>query len=296
VKKVLLIGGQGYIGSTLYVYLRNKYEIDIVDLGWFGTPHRKFIRQDYENLPREFVRQYDVVILLAGYSSVAMCSDMKATMDNNVNKFISLINKLSPDQLFLYASSASVYGFSGEKASKETDPFYPPINYYDASKQMIDNLISLTNLNYKGLRFGTVCGYSPNLRLDVIINSMVYSYVRGGTIRVNNRASNRAILDIQDLCREVGYFIENIEAPRGVYNMCSFNASIGYIAQKVSDYLGARLEFLPDNHTYSFQLAFNNPFNMWYSTIDNIIEQFEKVDFKCYHKKENNYKRLRPPA
>jgi nucleoside-diphosphate-sugar epimerase len=161
---------------------------------------------------------------------------------NNVTNFTDLLDKLD-DQLVIYASSASVYGNSapGER-HKETNKVFVPVNNYDVTKYALDQQAIIANLIGKkviGLRFGTVNGYSANLRVDVMINSMYHSVQNGQGIQVSNKHISRAMLGIEDLCRAVERCIE--QPVPGIYNLSSFNATVGEIAEAVSRKLGAKI-------------------------------------------------------
>jgi nucleoside-diphosphate-sugar epimerase len=86
-----------------------------------------------------------------------------------------------------------------------------------------------------GLRFGTVNGWAPNLRADVMINAMYNAANTQGKITVTNKHINRALLGIEDLCRGIAHCIERPQA--GIYNMASFNATVEYIATTVAEEL-----------------------------------------------------------
>ena len=75
--KTLIIGGCGYIGSSLFNFLQNKgLDVDTVDLEWFGNhSNSKNINIDYRNLTPSFLDRYDSIVLLAAHSSVRMCQN-----------------------------------------------------------------------------------------------------------------------------------------------------------------------------------------------------------------------------
>jgi len=184
------------------------------------------------------------VVLLAGHSSVASC--VGPIMDpwlNNVTNFTELLRKLSK-QTLIYASSASVYGNSlpGELHKESSRKPFIPVNNYDITKYALD-LEAVKAIDQGedivGLRFGTVNGWSPYIRTDVMINAMYDSSKTTGNITVTNKHINRALLGIDDLCRAVEAVIET---PRpGIYNLASFNTTVGDIATQVSDRIGAKL-------------------------------------------------------
>jgi UDP-glucose 4-epimerase len=283
--KILLLGGAGYIGSALYQFLRSKdHTVDAIDRHWFGRVGGTY--GDYALLGKEFIQSHDVVILLAGHSSVAMCdNDVYGSFDNNVNKFISLLGKLSKDQKFIYASSASVYGQSDVcKPWKESMALAPPICPYDLSKQVIDYYAALSGLDYYGLRFGTVCGWSPNLRLDLIINSMMLSVRKYGYIKVSNESAFRAVLSMQDLCETIETISSSSRSHPGYYNVSSFNATIGHIADRVASASRCYdIRHQPSSLTYSFCLDNHKIYRNFGCElargVEDIVQDLDKVDF-----------------
>jgi UDP-glucose 4-epimerase len=238
-KKILIIGGCGYIGSRLSEYLRKKqYRVDTVDAEWFGNPvNKRNIKKNYSFLTKDFLNNYPLIILLAGHSSVKMCENrLISSFKNNVYNFVKLLDKLTT-QKFIYASSSSIYGKTNRINVTENYNRYLPENYYDLTKKQIDYYAQLSNVNYFGLRLGTVCGYSPNLRSDLMINKMVKTAIRKKEINIFNPSVFRPVLGIEDFCRAVEVIMTK-DKPKGIYNLASFNASILEVAQGVSKQLG----------------------------------------------------------
>ena len=241
-KKVLILGGAGYIGTRLREVLRERHFVKTNDICWFNHDETSD-RRDYHKLTKKELAEVEVVIVLAGHSSVPSCNGaLPGPWLNNVTNFTDLLDKLD-DQLVIYASSASVYGNSapGER-HKETNTHFTPVNNYDVTKYALDQQATIANLTGKrviGLRFGTVNGYSANLRVDVMINSMYHSVQNDRGIQVSNKQISRAMLGIEDLCRAVERCIE--QPVPGIYNLSSFNATVGEIAEAVSRKLGAEI-------------------------------------------------------
>ena len=241
-KKILILGGAGYIGTRLREVLRERHFVKTNDICWFNHDETSD-RRDYHKLTKKELAEVEVVIVLAGHSSVPSClGALYSPWLNNVTNFTDLLDKLD-DQLVIYASSASVYGNSapGER-HKETNTHFTPVNNYDVTKYALDQQATIANLTGKkviGLRFGTVNGYSANLRVDVMINSMYHSVQNDRGIQVSNKQISRAMLGIEDLCRAVERCIEH-PVP-GIYNLSSFNATVGEIAEAVSRKLGAEI-------------------------------------------------------
>ena len=255
-KKVLILGGNGYIGSRLREILRQHHFVKSNDICWFNHDETSD-RRDYHKLTREELAEFEVVIVLAGHPSVPSCNGaLYSPWLNNVTNFTDLLAK-TDDQLIIYASSASVYGNSnpGEQ-HKETNKVFVPVNNYDVTKYALDQQAIIANLIGKrviGLRFGTVNGWSPNLRVDVMINSMYHSVQMGNGIQVSNKHISRAMLGIEDLCRAVVCCIE--QPVPGIYNLSSFNATVGEIAEAVKNKLGAEIVDRGNtNNAYDFAL------------------------------------------
>jgi nucleoside-diphosphate-sugar epimerase len=287
-KKVLILGGNGYIGSRLRQVLRLKHFVKSNDIGWFDYDETSDSR-DYHKLTREELAEFEVVVVLAGHSSVPSCNGaLPGPWLNNVTNFTNLLDKLTIDQLVIYASSASVYGNSapGER-HKETNKIFVPVNNYDVTKYALDQQATIANLVGKrviGLRFGTVNGWAPNLRVDVMINSMYHSVQMGTGIQVMNKQISRAMLGIEDLCRAVNRCIE--QPVPGIYNLASFNATVGNIAEAVSAKLGVDIvdrgatanayDFAID--TTLFEQTFDFTFTATPATIvDSLIESYEQA-------------------
>jgi len=286
-KKVLILGGNGYIGSRLRQVLGDHHFVKSNDCGWFAYDEDSDSR-DYHKLTREELAEFEVIIVLAGHSSVPSCQGaLPGPWLNNVTNFTDLLDK-TDNQLIIYASSASVYGNSkpGER-HKETNTHFTPVNNYDVTKYALDQQATIANLKGKrviGLRFGTVNGWAPNLRVDVMINSMYHSVQNGTSIQVTNKHISRAMLGIEDLCRAV---IRCIEQPvPGIYNLASFNSTVGEIAQAVSDKL--RVDIIDKGTTanvYDFALdtgLFEQTFDFTFQAtpatiVDSLIESYEQA-------------------
>ena len=229
--KILLIGGNGYIGTRLYNYLDN---VDIIDTCWFGKSIEGTIVEDYKTMNKEFYSEYDTIILLAGHSSVKMSeAGSNSCFNNNVKNFIELLDKLTTQKL-IYASSSSVYGSVGGKTVNEKYYGFEPYNQYDISKHTADLYAQKSDIEYYALRFGTVNGYSPVLRTDIMINAMVNSALNNGEIKLFIKDTMRPILGIADLSRAVGTIVKSKKDKRGLYNLASFNKTAEQIAYEVA--------------------------------------------------------------
>lgn len=295
-KSVLVIGGAGYIGSRLRLELAKHYTVDSVDCCWFN--HDETSRRiDYAKLTSGDLDQYDAVVLLAGHSSVATCvGSIHGPWINNVTNFTELLKKLSGQPL-VYASSASVYGNSipGEHHRESTRKPFIPVNNYDITKYALDLEATKAidaGLDVVGLRFGTVNGWAPYIRTDVMINAMYDSAVFYKEIKVTNKHINRALLGISDLCRAVETIIKKPKP--GIYNLASFNTTVDEIATTVANRLNVKLvDKGTTQGVYDFSLdcgLFERKYNFTFkdtpdSIVDSLIQGYESSQ----HGRRDNY-------
>ena len=278
---VLVIGGCGYIGTRLVKYLNSKeIKCTSLDMHLYGCCDGiSSICKNYNQLTKQELSQFDKIILLAGCSSVGMSGNYRRTFEENVINFFNLIKNLSKDQLLIYASSSSVYGVRLD--AKETNELVTPFNNYDFTKQTIDYISKFSNKNVVGLRFGTVCGFSPNFRTDLIINAMTLNAINDGKITISNQDSYRTILDIADLCRGIYYLItssNNIKSK--IYNMGSCSSKIGDIGKKIKQLTNCEIIYNNKfNSNYSFTIdseLFENTFNFKFTgNIETIFKDIQ---------------------
>ena len=234
-KRTLIIGSGGYIGSRLM----KEMQATGVDINWFKKGKKDV---DFKELTRDYYSEFDNIILLAGHSSVKMSEGgLNSCFNNNVRNFIDLIEKLDKQKL-IYASSSSVYGSVGGKTVNEKYFGFEPYNQYDISKHTADLYAQKSDVEYYALRFGTVNGYSPFLRSDVMINAMVNSAINDGHIKLYIKDTMRPILGINDLCEAIRYILASDEDKRGLYNLASFNKTAEQIAYEVANVMGVQVQ------------------------------------------------------
>lgn len=256
-KRALLLGGSGYLGSAVHAYLKGSaWTADTLDLEWFGSPAgvQSSVR-DYATLTRAELAEYSAVILFAAHASVLMCArDREAAFTNNVANFVELLGKLD-GQRFVYASSARVYGAEPGVEASEVEDRFQAATYYDLMKCEIDHYARLSDVDYYGLRLGTASGFAPHLRTDVMLNKMYASWRETGTIHVVNPEVSRPILGVQDLCRAVEVVLDT-ESPRpGLYNLASFNSTVGEIAESAAHLLGAEIMTAPPALAHDMRMS-----------------------------------------
>ena len=267
--KILIIGGEGYIGSFLFEYF-NRLNFNIDRYG--NRLH------DYNKLTSEELNRYDYIIVLAGNSSVPACNgELKPAWNNNVRNFSNLIEKISNKVKVIYASSSSVYGDFKNKVFKETDfRISSYLNNYDLTKIVLDQVALnyiLAGRDIVGLRLGTVNGAGPVIRKELLINSMTYSALTNKKIYITNADINRPFLSINDFAIMILSILTNNFVP-GIYNLATGNNQIKKYAQAVSALTNA--EIIDNGNTASvYDFMINS---------DKITDQYS---FECCDSLEN---------
>ncbi|MTI08919.1 NAD-dependent epimerase/dehydratase family protein [Curvivirga aplysinae] len=213
---VLITGGAGYVGSMLTMNLLEQgYNVKVLDLYLYGDASLESVR-DHPNLieikgdlrDQELLKtsleKVDKVIHLACVSN-----DPSFELNPALSKAINFdafepLVELSKDagvKMFIYASSASVYGVSDADNVTEDHPLLP-ITDYNKYKGLCEPIL----LKYKDkdfcpviIRPATVCGYSTRQRFDLSVNILTSHAVNNRKITVFGGSQKRPNLHIKDM-------------------------------------------------------------------------------------------------
>src|SRR6202163_2047568 len=248
--KILIAGGAGYVGNVLIPRLLDRgYKVDVVDLFWFGNnlpPQVGILHKDIFHLSVQDLEPYDQVIFLAGLSNDPMAefSPSKNFIFNAAAPaYLAYTAKKAKIKRYIYASSCSVYGYTEDELFDETRPVssvYPygisKLQGEQAAMQLVDE-----NFSVIALRKGTISGYSPRMRFDLIINTMFKNAVREHSITVNNPSIWRPILAIEDAATAYTRAIEANYKLSGIFNVASGNYTVGEVADLVRSSVEERL-------------------------------------------------------
>ncbi len=249
--RILIAGGAGYVGSALVPKLLERgYDVDVMDLLWFGShlpPEVQVFCRDIMEADEELLSAYDQVVFLGGLSNDPMAeySPSKNFVSNAAAPaYLAYAAKRAGVRRFVYACSCSVYGYTVNELYDEEGPASSNYPYGISKLQGEFACLQLQDRDFSviSLRKGTICGYSPRMRLDLVINTMFKTALTGGRIVVNNPSIWRPILAIQDA---VSAYIRAIEASfeiSGIYNIASDNYTIGELADYVKEAIEAELD------------------------------------------------------
>ena len=248
--KLLIAGGAGYVGSTLIPKLLDRgYKVDVVDLFWFGNHLPRQVgtlNKDIFQLTVEDLEPYDQVIFLAGLSNDPMAeySPSKNFVFNAAApSYLAYIAKKASVKRYIYASSCSVYGYTENELYDETRPVGSSYPYGISKLQGEQAAMQLADENFSviSLRKGTISGYSPRMRFDLIINTMFKSAMKNHTITLDNPSIWRPILSIQDATTAYIRAIEANHKISGIFNVASGNYTVGEVGDLVKSTIEERL-------------------------------------------------------
>ena len=258
--RILVAGGAGYIGSKLIpVLLEHGYKIDVVDLLWFGNhlpQNVSVVKKDLFKCQPEDLKDYDQVIFLAGLSNDPMAEfdpSMNFIFNGALPSYTAFIAKKAGVKRFIYASSCSVYGYTVNELYDENSPVTCGYPYGISKLQGERGVLQLQDESFSviALRQGTVCGYSPRMRLDLIVNTMFKFAMADRKITINNPSIWRPILDIRDAATAYLRAIQADYSLSGVYNIASGNYTVGQVGDmvkyEVEKLVGERVEIVLKN-------------------------------------------------
>lgn len=221
IKKVLVTGAGGYIGSVLVPNLLKKgYKVVAVDRFFFGNylkPNKnlKFINEDIRAINSKNFRNIYAIIDLAAISNdpsgekfkkqtyeinfEARVKNAKMARNNNVKRYI-------------LPSSCSNYGkIKDSQIANETFKLNPLTHYSKANSLAESEILKLSSEKFctTVIRQGTVFGYSPRLRLDLAINGMTYGIYKNRILPVMRDGSQRRpMLHIKDAVRAMIFLLD----------------------------------------------------------------------------------------
>lgn len=283
-KKVLITGGTGYVGTLLVPQLVEEgYDVKVYDTMYFGCelqegPGLELIQTDIRDTEafKKACDDVDVVIHLACISN-----DTSFQLDENISKTINydcfepmvIVAKEMGVKRFIYASSSSVYGVSDAPDVKEDHPLVP-LTLYNKFKGMCEPLLfkhKSEDFVCVTIRPATICGYSPRMRFDLSVNILTNHAVHANKITVLGGEQKRPNLHIQDMC---DLYKLMLTAPSDkiqgeIFNVGFQNLKIKEIARVVKETVE---EEFPENGSITIETKESNDLRSYHINSDKIYD------------------------
>ena len=298
-KKILVLGGNGYIGSEFINSYKHIYNLINYDNFWFkkSIPSNiKSIKDNVLNIQNYKIKNIDTILYLANIANdPTSLLDSKLSWETNVlaSMFVCEFAIQNKIKNIIYFSSGSVYGISKSKKVTEDHPL-KPISDYNKSKMISERVFESyrKTLNINIVRPATVCGVSKRLRLDVSLNLMTYAAYKNKKIIVHGGQQVRPNINIKDLIRVIHFLIEK-KIKNQTINAGFENLKLIDLAKKISNATNAKIQVLPiiDKRSYYLnsdkllKLGFKTKYNIK-NAIDDLTDFFTK---KKYTASDNNY-------
>lgn len=268
-QKVLVTGGGGYIGSVLTGLLIEKgYSVIVADAFYWGKNYLnkykdklEIIQTDIRQLDTRILNGVDSIIHLAALSNDPMAEfNQKANFEINTQatKELAEIAKKKKIKKFIFSSSASIYyqdNWKKNHLKSETAKVNPRLPYSLSKYQAEQAVLNLADKDFCPVvfRFGTVFGFSPRMRYDLVVNTMVKTALTEKKIYVFCQGKQwRPLIDVKDVAETFVRALEiNNKLVKGqIFNVAYANFKMIELAKKVKKAIkkatGEKVEIIVD--------------------------------------------------
>lgn len=320
--KVLVTGHRGYIGSVLVpMLLARGHEVTGLDADLFADC--TYAGQlapvpahgcDVRDAPHEALAGHDAIIHLAGLSNDPL-GDYDPALTDDINhrgsvRLAQLARQVGVPR-FLFASSCSTYGASGEEFLDERAPFRPVTAYGESKVNVEREVGQLADEKFSPvfLRASTAYGMSPRIRFDLVVNNLVaWAYTTGEVFLKSDGSPWRPIVHVEDVACA---YIAALEAPREAVHNTAFNVGsttenyqVREIAEMVREVVpGSRVSFAadaaPDKRCYRVDCnriarTLHGFKPQWTARrgIEQLFEAFQRTGLKLDDFEGERYKRI----
>ena len=238
-KKILITGGAGYIGSKLATeLLKYNYKVTVIDIlkissrslnHLFNNENFNFIKGDVRNkkLMKSLIQKNEFIVPLAALVGAPLCEKNKReAISVNLESIKYLMKTITKRNKIIYLTTNSGYGV-GEK-NKYCDEKSPlkPISLYGRTKVQAERIIMQSH-NSIGFRLATVFGYSYRMRTDLLVNNFVFRAIRDQKLLIYEPHFRRNYIHINDVVQGILYSIKNFNRLKAnVYNLGLSSANL----------------------------------------------------------------------
>jgi nucleoside-diphosphate-sugar epimerase len=248
-KKILIVGGCGYIGGFLTDFLSSKknYSVTVYDNLLFENRFLKNCNfvfgdiRDYDKVA-SIASNFDIVIWLAGLVGDGACSvDPDLTNELNVNAFVKFVDSFSGKIVF--PSTCSVYGVNNELIDEKAEP--NPLSLYASTKLEAERYVLEKRPDSLVFRLGTLFGLGDNhsrLRLDLVANILTKKATLGEELTVFGGEQWRPLLHVRDVSTAIDHCLtKNVS---GLYNLSYENFTIKDLAKDICKEINCNIKYI----------------------------------------------------
>lgn len=238
-KKVLLIGGAGYIGGlTSDILIRDGFDVTIYDNLLYEERYLKNINFIYGDIREtdkiiDLSKNYEIIILMAALVGDPACSiNLELTEEINFKSIKLLCEGIPKDKKIIFMSTCSVYGANDGVLNEISET--NPLSSYAKTKLMAEKFV--TDRGGLVFRLGTVFGLGDTysrIRMDLVVNVLTMKAIKYGKITVNGGEQWRPIIAVEDIAE---YVSESCLTDKtGVYILSKENVIIKDLGIKIAN-------------------------------------------------------------
>lgn len=269
-KRIAVVGGAGYLGSTLCAHLINQgFEVVSIDAHWFGDDSLRSLRDHPRfssmkiDVPHgddilPHLRGCEAVIWAAGLVGDPACDlDIGFTYGCNYRSALTVahICKWLGIRRYIFASSCSVYGRANSQVTHfSEDSATYPLSFYARDKLACEKALrALADDSFHPsiLRLSTLFGWSARMRFDLVVNVLTARAFKGETLEIYGGVQRRPFLHVKDAARAFAAVLSSDTSliSNKIFNVGADvnNHCIGDIADLVvSSIPGVRVKFMSE--------------------------------------------------
>jgi nucleoside-diphosphate-sugar epimerase len=270
-KRILVTGGAGYIGSKLVTKLvERNFAVTVVDSlkfssksinHLFNKKNFTFIKNDVRNkkLIKKLLKSNEFIIPLAGLVGAPLCEkNKKEAISVNYDSIKYISTNITKKNKIIYLTTNSGYGVGEKNKYCDESSQLNPISLYGRTKVDAENII-MKNKNVVAFRLATVFGHSYRMRTDLLVNNFVFNALFDKKLTLFEPHFRRNYIHINDVVDGIIYSIDNFNKLKSnVYNLglSSANLTKLMLAKKIKKKLKyLKIKFIknikdPDQRDY----------------------------------------------